>query len=205
MRPFWSLRRPSSIAAATLKSPPLKTLTSCCRRWSARPARARLFAVALLASGQNSSITGTLAGQVVMEGFIHIRVSPWLRRLITRSLAIIPTILVVWFMGERGTENLLLLSQVILSLQLSFAVVPLVIFTGNRKRMGEFVNCALAQSVVVVGRRAHRRAERMVPGADGDGQGIDPRHCAPFRWRFSHEIDTNVEASPPLLDRINCD
>ena len=75
-----------------------------------------------------------------MEGFVHIRVSPWLRRLITRSIAIIPTILVVWFMGERGTEDLLLLSQVILSLKLSFAVVPLVIFTGNKKRMGEFVN-----------------------------------------------------------------
>jgi manganese transport protein len=99
-----------------------------------------LFAIALLASGQNSSITGTLAGQVVMEGFIHIKLSPWLRRLITRSLAIIPTIIVVAFTGERGTEKLLLLSQVILSLQLSFAVVPLVIFTGSRKRMGEFVN-----------------------------------------------------------------
>jgi len=99
-----------------------------------------LFAVALLASGQNSSITGTLAGQVVMEGFIHIRVSPWLRRLITRSLAIIPTIIVVALMGEQGTEKLLILSQVILSFQLSFAVVPLVMFTGDRKKMGEFVN-----------------------------------------------------------------
>jgi manganese transport protein len=99
-----------------------------------------LFAIALLASGQNSSITGTLAGQVVMEGFIHIRVSPWLRRLITRTLAIIPTVIVVALMGERGTEKLLILSQVILSLQLSFAVVPLVMFTGDRKKMGEFVN-----------------------------------------------------------------
>jgi manganese transport protein len=99
-----------------------------------------LFAIALLASGQNSSITGTLAGQVVMEGFIHIKVSPWLRRLITRSIAIIPTIIVVWFMGEQGTEKLLILSQVILSLQLSFAVVPLVMFTGSRAKMGEFVN-----------------------------------------------------------------
>jgi manganese transport protein len=99
-----------------------------------------LFAVALLASGQNSSITGTLAGQVVMEGFIHLKVKPWLRRLITRSLAIVPTILVVAFTGEQGTEKLLILSQVILSLQLSFAVVPLVLFTGNRKLMGEFVN-----------------------------------------------------------------
>jgi manganese transport protein len=99
-----------------------------------------LFAIALLASGQNSSITGTLAGQVVMEGFIHLKVSPWLRRLITRSLAIIPTIIVVAVTGERGTEKLLLLSQVILSLQLSFAVIPLVLFTGSRKKMGEFAN-----------------------------------------------------------------
>jgi manganese transport protein len=113
-----------------------------------------LFAVALLASGQNSSITGTLAGQVVMEGFIHLKVSPWLRRLITRSLAIIPTIIVVAVTGEQGTEKLLILSQVILSLQLSFAVVPLVLFTGNRKMMGEFVNArwlkALAWFVAVL-------------------------------------------------------
>jgi manganese transport protein len=113
-----------------------------------------LFAIALLASGQNSSITGTLAGQVVMEGFIHLRVSPWLRRIITRSLAIIPTIIVVAVTGEQGTEKLLILSQVILSLQLSFAVVPLVLFTGNRKLMGEFVNArwlkALAWFVAVL-------------------------------------------------------
>jgi manganese transport protein len=99
-----------------------------------------IFAIALLASGQNSSITGTLAGQVVMEGFINIRLAPWLRRLITRSLAIIPTIIVVAVTGEAGTEKLLILSQVILSLQLSFAVVPLVLFTNNRVLMGEFVN-----------------------------------------------------------------
>ncbi len=116
-----------------------------------------LFAVALLASGQNSSITGTLAGQVVMEGFIHLKVAPWLRRLITRSIAIAPTVVVVALWGEHGTEKLLLLSQVILSLQLSFAVVPLVIFTGSRKRMGEFVNApwlkglAWAAAVVIAG------------------------------------------------------
>jgi manganese transport protein len=103
-------------------------------------AASTLFAVALLASGQNSSITGTLAGQVVMEGFIHLRLSPWLRRLITRSLAIIPTVIVVAVMGAQGTEKLLILSQVILSFQLSFAVVPLVLFTSNRRLMGEFVN-----------------------------------------------------------------
>ncbi|HVZ83516.1 MAG TPA: Nramp family divalent metal transporter [Terracidiphilus sp.] len=106
-----------------------------------------LFAVALLASGQNSSITGTLAGQIVMEGFIHLKVSPWLRRLITRSLAIVPTILVVAFFGAQGTEKLLILSQVILSLQLSFAVVPLVLFTGSRARMGEFVNSRTTQAL----------------------------------------------------------
>jgi manganese transport protein len=106
-----------------------------------------LFAIALLASGQNSSITGTLAGQVVMEGFIHLKVSPWLRRMITRSLAIIPTIIVVAVTGEQGTEKLLILSQVILSLQLSFAVIPLVLFTGSRKKMGEFVNAPWLQGV----------------------------------------------------------
>ncbi len=106
-----------------------------------------LFAVALLASGQNSSITGTLAGQVVMEGFIHLKVSPWMRRMITRTLAIIPTIIVVAITGERGTEKLLILSQVILSLQLSFAVVPLVLFTGSRKWMGEFVNARWLQGL----------------------------------------------------------
>ena len=113
-----------------------------------------LFAVALLASGQNSSITGTLAGQVVMEGFVHLKVAPWLRRLITRCIAIVPTIIVVAFRGEHGTETLLLLSQVILSLQLSFAVIPLVIFTGNAKKMGEFVNApwlkALSWAVAVL-------------------------------------------------------
>ena len=109
-----------------------------------------LFAVALLASGQNSSITGTLAGQVVMEGFIHLRLSPWLRRLITRSLAIIPTIIVVAISGEHGTEQLLILSQVILSFQLSFAVIPLVMFTGDRRRMGRFVNAGWLQGLAWV-------------------------------------------------------
>jgi manganese transport protein len=106
-----------------------------------------LFAVALLASGQNSSITGTLAGQVVMEGFIQLRIAPWLRRLVTRSLAIVPTIVVVAINGEQGTEKLLILSQVILSLQLSFAVVPLVVFTGSRKIMGQFVNSRALQTL----------------------------------------------------------
>ncbi len=99
-----------------------------------------MFAIALLASGQNSTITGTLAGQVVMEGFLNIRLPAWQRRLLTRSLAIVPTIIVTYLYGAQGTTNLLLLSQVILSMQLSFAVFPLVIFTSDRRRMGPFVN-----------------------------------------------------------------
>jgi manganese transport protein len=99
-----------------------------------------LFAVALLASGQNSTITGTLAGQIVMEGFLNIRLPAWLRRLITRLIAIIPAVIVTALYGERGAGGLLILSQVILSLQLSFAVVPLVYFTSQRRKMGEFVN-----------------------------------------------------------------
>jgi manganese transport protein len=99
-----------------------------------------LFAVALLASGQNSTITGTLAGQIVMEGFLDIRLPPWLRRMITRLIAIIPAVIVTAIYGERGTASLLILSQVILSLQLSFAVVPLVQFTSDRRKMGAFVN-----------------------------------------------------------------
>ncbi|MDQ3812794.1 MAG: Nramp family divalent metal transporter, partial [Armatimonadota bacterium] len=99
-----------------------------------------LFAVALLASGQNSTLTGTLAGQIVMEGFLNIRLRPWLRRLITRLIAIIPAVIVTAFYGEHGTAKLLVLSQVILSMQLSFAVFPLVMFTSDRRKMGEFVN-----------------------------------------------------------------
>ena len=99
-----------------------------------------LFAVALLCSGQNSTLTGTLAGQIVMEGFLNIRLRPWLRRLITRLLAIVPAVICVLLYGESGTTNLIVLSQVILSLQLSFAVFPLVQFTSDKSKMKEFVN-----------------------------------------------------------------
>lgn len=99
-----------------------------------------LFAVALLASGQNSTLTGTLAGQIVMEGFLNIRLRPWVRRLLTRLVAIVPAVIVAALYGEKGIGNLLILSQVILSLQLSFAVLPLVWFTGDKHKMGRFVN-----------------------------------------------------------------
>jgi manganese transport protein len=99
-----------------------------------------VFALALLASGQNSTLTGTLAGQIVMEGFLNVRLRPWLRRLITRGIAIIPAGIVAMVYGESGTAKLLIGSQVILSMQLSFAVFPLVAFTSDKLKMGEFVN-----------------------------------------------------------------
>lgn len=98
------------------------------------------FAVALLASGQSSTITGTLAGQIVMEGFLRIRIAPWLRRLITRGLAIVPAMLLIHATGGRQTTELLIFSQIVLSMQLPFAVFPLVMFTSDRKKMGEFAN-----------------------------------------------------------------
>ena len=113
-----------------------------------------LFAIALLCSGQNATLTGTLAGQIVMEGFINLRLRPWLRRLITRLLAIVPAIVVIYLYGERGTGPLIILSQVVLSLQLPFAVFPLVMFTSDPHKMGAFVSPrwmqALAWVVAVV-------------------------------------------------------
>ena len=113
-----------------------------------------VFALALLASGQNSTLTGTLAGQIVMEGFLNIRLRPWLRRLITRGIAIVPAAITAILYGESGTARLLILSQVILSMQLSFAVFPLVMFTSDKRKMGQFVNPGwlkfLAYSVAVI-------------------------------------------------------
>jgi len=103
-------------------------------------AASTLFAVALLASGQNSTLTGTLAGQIIMEGFLRLRLTPVLRRLVTRLIAIVPAVLVTVMIGESGTAQLLILSQVVLSLMLSFAVVPLVMFTSDKSKMGQFVN-----------------------------------------------------------------
>jgi manganese transport protein len=98
-----------------------------------------LFGIALLCCGLNSSVTATLAGQIVMEGFLNIKLAPWLRRLITRAIAIVPAALVTIWYGESGTAKLLILSQVILSLQLSFAVFPLVMFTADKSKMGALV------------------------------------------------------------------
>jgi manganese transport protein len=119
-----------------------------------------LFAVALLCSGQSSTLTGTMAGQVVMEGFLNFRMRPWLRRLITRSLAIIPAAFTIYFAGEKSTLGLLLLSQAVLSMQLPFAIIPLIHFTSDRARMGSFANrgwvlvLAWASAAIVVGLNA---------------------------------------------------
>ena len=104
------------------------------------PLASTVFALALLASGQNSTLTGTMAGQIVMEGFLDLRLRPWVRRLLTRSVAIVPAVVVAGLYGEQGVGKLLVLSQVVLSMQLSFAVVPLVMFTSDRRKMGLFAN-----------------------------------------------------------------
>jgi manganese transport protein len=104
-----------------------------------------LFAIALLASGQSSTLTGTFAGQIVMEGFLNLRLRPWLRRMITRFVAIVPAVITVYYWGPHGTLQLIILSQVILSMQLPFAVIPLIRFTGDKGRMGEFANKAWVQ------------------------------------------------------------
>ena len=104
------------------------------------PLASTVFALALLASGQNSTLTGTMAGQIVMEGFLDIRLRPWVRRMLTRMVAIVPAVIVAAMYGERGVGQLLVLSQVVLSMQLSFAVVPLVTFTSDRQKMGRFAN-----------------------------------------------------------------
>jgi manganese transport protein len=116
-----------------------------------------IFAIALLCSGQSSTLTGTMAGQVVMEGFLNFRMRPWLRRLLTRALAIVPAALTIYFAGDQSTFGLLILSQVILSMQLPFAVIPLIHFTSDRARMGSFSNSlwvrvlAWSTAAVIVG------------------------------------------------------
>jgi manganese transport protein len=123
-------------------------------------AASAIFGFALLASGQSSTLTATLAGQIVMEGFLQFKLKPWVRRLATRLLAIVPALIAIIFYGEKSTGSLLIFSQVILSLQLSFAVIPLIMFTSNRRLMGEFVNptwlklIAGAVATIIVGLNA---------------------------------------------------
>ncbi len=118
-----------------------------------------LFAVALLASGLNSTVTATLAGQIVMEGFLHLRLPSWARRLLTRGIAIVPVVIVTAFYGERGTGQLLVFSQVILSMQLPFAVIPLVRFVSDKRKMGQFVIPTRGRGAGVDDRRRDRDPE----------------------------------------------
>ncbi len=146
------------------------------------PLASTLFAVALLSSGQSSTITGTLAGQIVMEGFLRIRIRPWLRRMISRGLAIVPAALVIGLRGPKAVDDLLVLSQVVLSLQLAFAVVPLVSFTGDRNRMGRFVNplwvkiLAIAVTAIIIGLNARLVQQQLASWIAAAG----PR--APLLW-----------------------
>ena len=120
-----------------------------------------LFGVALLCAGQSSTLTGTLAGQIIMEGYLDLKVAPWLRRLLTRTIALVPAVLTIALVGDEATQQLLVASQVVLSLQLSFAVIPLIHFTSNRKNMGEFATpwwgqaMAWASAIVIVGLNAN--------------------------------------------------
>ena len=131
------------------------------------------FALALLAAGQSSTITGTLAGQIVMEGFVRVRLRPWLRRFLTRAMAIIPAVAVIAWSGDRGVDTLLILSQVVLSLQLSFAVVPLIHFTSDRRRMGDFATprwgalLAWAAAAIIISLNVKLVFETLVAGLRG--------------------------------------
>ena len=146
---------------------------------------AKLFGVALFASGQSSTLTGTLAGQIIMEGFLNIRVRPWLRRLVTRLLAIVPALAVIWVAGSQGTFRLLLLSQVILNLQLPFAIIPLLHFTNDPARMGPFASGKWLRlggwttAAIVVGLNLWLAAQTIAEWANHSG------NWAPLVWTGS--------------------
>jgi manganese transport protein len=142
-----------------------------------------LFGIALLCAGQSSTLTGTLAGQIVMEGFLHLRIAPWMRRLVTRMLALVPAVVMIASAGEDSTQHLLVLSQVILSLQLSFAVIPLIHFTSNRKNMGVFATpwwgqwLAWATAAVIVALNGHLVLDQIaawVAAARSTGSTVGP-------------------------------
>ena len=147
-----------------------------------------LFGVALLCAGQSSTLTGTLAGQIIMEGYLDLKVAPWLRRLITRSVALIPAVLTIALVGEQATQHLLVLSQVILSLQLSFAVIPLIHFTSDRRNMGSFATpiwgkvLAWGSALIIVALNANLVADKVVEWvklASSSGRTVGP---IPLSW-----------------------
>jgi len=137
-----------------------------------------LFAVALIASGQSSTITGTLAGQIIMEGHINLRIEPWLRRLLTRLMAIVPAVFTILYSGEEGLGNLIILSQVVLSLQLGFAVIPLIHFTSDKKKMGKFANgpfvklLAWGSAIIILGLNAQLVVQQIQEWTKGSPNGV---------------------------------
>ncbi|MDP9171800.1 MAG: Nramp family divalent metal transporter [Acidobacteriota bacterium] len=161
---------------------------------------AKLFGIALFCSGQSSTLTGTMAGQIIMEGFLNIRVQPWLRRLVTRLLAIVPAFLVIWLNGNGGTLKLLILSQVILNLQLPFAIIPLLHFTSDPDRMGSFVNgwklrtAGWATAAIVLGLNVWLAGQSIGDWARNSG------HWAPLVWTLSLIVCGGLLA---LLARIS--
>jgi manganese transport protein len=164
-----------------------------------------LFAVALLCAGQSSTLTGTLAGQIVMEGYLHLKIAPWLRRLVTRLIALVPAVLVIGLTGEESTQQLLVLSQVILSLQLSFAVIPLIHFTSNRRNMGAFANpwwvvgLAWAVAAVIValnGKLVVDQAMQWVELADRTGLALG---AIPLSWLVALALAVLIGAVGCLL------
>ena len=147
-----------------------------------------LFGVALLCAGQSSTWTGTLAGQIVMEGYLSLRMAPWLRRLITRLIALVPAVVVIALAGEDATQRLLILSQVVLSLQLSFAVIPLIHFTSNRRNMGQFATPWWGQMLAWMRGGDHRGAQRQAGAGSGWRMGRRAVHREPatsVRSRFT--------------------
>ncbi len=153
-------------------------------------AAATLFAVALLASGQSSTITGTLAGQIVMEGFLRIRIKPWLRRMITRGLAIVPALIIISITGGKDTVQLLVISQVVLSMQLPFAIFPLLMVTGSKKRMGEFASPLVVQIVgyaigtLIVALNIYLLVDTLGPWWVGGGAAVMLAFAAYVRWFY---------------------
>ncbi len=164
-----------------------------------------LFGIALLCAGQSSTLTGTLAGQIVMEGYLHLRIAPWLRRLVTRLIALVPAVVVIALNGEGSTQRLLVLSQVILSLQLSFAVIPLIHFTSNRKNMGEFATpwwgqiLAWVTAAVIVGLNAKLvfdQIQEWVDLARDTGRMLGP---LPLWWAVSAALYVPASAAAVFL------
>ncbi|WP_422927317.1 Nramp family divalent metal transporter [Singulisphaera sp. PoT] len=164
-----------------------------------------LFGIALLCAGQSSTLTGTLSGQIVMEGYLHIRIAPWLRRLVTRTIALLPAVLVIYFVGEGSTQQLLVLSQVVLSLQLSFAVIPLIHFTSNKKNMGSLATPWWAQilawitAAIIVslnGKLVIDNVSEWVDAAAASGTSLGP---IPLAWAVGGVLYTLVAAVAGLL------